>query len=165
MEVLSFVTVVILVAVSDALASGPLFFANLSQGAKSGAKSGLMFSVGHTLVEFSLVMLLALGLLSVTKELMVKLVIGVVGGAVLIAFGAAQIHSSLKPKPVQPQQGKAASRSLILMGLAFTGLNPFSFSGGSQQGPNLSSCLWNSHHLPESCSCTLAMYGWTIPGL
>jgi threonine/homoserine/homoserine lactone efflux protein len=96
-----------------------------------------MFSVGHTLVEFSVVMLLALGLLSVAKELTVKLVIGVVGGAVLIAFGAAQIYSSLKPKAEQPQQGKAASGSLILMGLALTGLHPFFILLWLTAGPQL----------------------------
>ena len=57
-----------------------LVFTTISQGAKSGAKTGLVFSVAHTVVEFTLIMLFALGLLTIASEPFVKLVIGVVGG-------------------------------------------------------------------------------------
>ncbi len=126
MELLSFLATVILVTASGALAPGPLFFATLSKGAKSGAKSGLVFSVAHTLVEFSLVMLLALGLLAVARETTVKLVIGVTGGVVLVTFGAMQIYSSFVSKRGGFEKNdKTASRNLFLIGLTFTGLNPF----------------------------------------
>ncbi len=84
MELLNFVATVILVTASGALAPGPLFFANLSRGATSGAKSGLVFSVAHTVVEFTLVMLLALGLVTFASESTVKVAIGIVGGTVLV---------------------------------------------------------------------------------
>lgn len=125
METLNFIATIILVTASGALAPGPLFFVNLSKGAKSGAKSGLVFSLAHTLVEFILVMLLALGLLTVASESTAKFVIGVVGGLVLIAFGALQIHSSYMSKFEKPQSTKVASHSLFLLGMALTGLNPF----------------------------------------
>ncbi|UCE96130.1 MAG: LysE family transporter [Candidatus Bathyarchaeota archaeon] len=128
MEVLDFVTTVVLVTASGALAPGPLFLANLSQGVKSGAKSGLVFSVAHTIVEFTLVMLLALGLLAIAGELTIKLVIGVVGGAVLIAFGVSQIHNSFASKPgkTEPDHPRMV-RNAFLIGATFTGLNPFFF--------------------------------------
>ena len=125
MDIFSFIITIILVTGSGALAPGPLFFENLSQGARSGAKSGLVFSLAHTLVEFALVMLLALGLLTFAHELAVKRVIGVVGGAVLIAFGAMQIRGSLASKFGESKQVKVASSKLFLLGLALTGLNPF----------------------------------------
>lgn len=126
MEVLNFVVTVILLTASGALAPGPLFFVTISQGVKSGAKSGLLFSVAHTMVEFTLVMLLALGLIKVANEQIVKLVIGVAGGIVLIFFGASQIYHSFSSKlKEEPNLGKASSRNLLLIGLAFTGLNPF----------------------------------------
>jgi threonine/homoserine/homoserine lactone efflux protein len=125
MEIFSFVATVILVTGSGALAPGPLFFTNISQGARSGAKSGLVFSLAHTLVEFALVMLLALGLLTFAQGSTVKRVIGVVGGAVLIAFGAMQILGSLASKFGESKQVKVASGRLFLLGLALTGLNPF----------------------------------------
>jgi threonine/homoserine/homoserine lactone efflux protein len=125
MDVFSFVTTIILITGSGALAPGPLFFENLSQGARSGAKSGFVFSLSHTLIEFSLVMLLALGLLTFVHDLAVKNVIGIAGGIVLIAFGAMQVRDSLKSKLGESKQAKVSSGGLFLLGLALTGLNPF----------------------------------------
>ena len=125
MELLNFIATIILVTASGALAPGPLFFATISHGAKSGAKSGLLFSVAHTLVEFSLVMLLALGLLAIASEQTVKFVIGVSGGLILVVFGSLQIRDSIRSKFGEIKTGEASSRNLLLVGLAFTGLNPF----------------------------------------
>ena len=125
MDILSFVAIIILVTVSGALAPGPLFFATISHGTKSGAKSGLIFSVAHTVVEFSLIMLFALGLLSVASEPIVKQVIGIAGGSILIAFGAIQIRNSIITKSEELKKPKSSYRHLFLIGLAFTGLNPY----------------------------------------
>jgi len=125
MDTLNFVATVILLTASGALAPGPLFFATISHGARSGAKSGLVFSIAHTLVEFTLVMLLARGLLTVANEPVVKLTIGVAGGVVLLVFGAMQIRSSLTSRFDEARSGGVATRNLLLIGLAFTGLNPF----------------------------------------
>ena len=125
MDALNFVATVILVTASGALAPGPLFFVTISHGSRSGAKSGLVFSVAHTLIEFTLVMLLACGLLTVANEPTVKLVVGVAGGIVLLVFGAMQIRESLLSKFGEPTSERAASRNLLLIGLTFTGLNPF----------------------------------------
>jgi len=125
MEIVDFIVTVILVTASGALAPGPLFFVNLTKGSKFGAKGGIVFSVAHTLVEFTLVMLLTFGLLLITSSL-VKIVIGVVGGVVLVAFGIIQIYRSLRPKSESLQRiSEPNSRHLLVIGLAFTGLNPF----------------------------------------
>ncbi len=129
MDLLNFVATVILLTASGALAPGPLFFATISHGARSGAKSGLMFSIAHTLVEFTLVLLLAGGLLAVANEPTVKptvnLIIGVAGGMVLLIFGAMQIRGSLTSRFGETRSGGVATRNLLLTGLIFTGLNPF----------------------------------------
>jgi len=125
MDALNFVATVVLITASGALAPGPLFFVTISHGARSGAKTGLVFSIAHTLVEFALVMLLALGLLTVANEPTVKLTVGVAGGTVLLVFGAMQIRDSLTSRFSETKSGEAATRNLLLIGLAFTGLNPF----------------------------------------
>ena len=125
MNPLNFVATVVLVTASGALAPGPLFFVTISHGAKSGAKSGLVFSIAHTLVEFTLVMLLACGLLTVANQPIAKLTVGVAGGAVLLIFGAMQIRGSLTSRFDETRSGGVATRNLLLIGLAFTGLNPF----------------------------------------
>jgi threonine/homoserine/homoserine lactone efflux protein len=124
-DILEFAGTVILVTASGALAPGPLFFATLTHGSKTGIRSGLTFAVSHTVVEFTLIMLFALGLLTVASEPTVKTIIGFLGGSVLIAFGVYQIRNSLI-NPVKTKDEKAtSSQHLFLIGLAFTGLNPY----------------------------------------
>ena len=125
MEVFGFIATIIVLTASGALAPGPLFFATISHGTKPGAKPGIIFSIAHTVVEFSLIMLLALGLLTIASEPIVKIVIGLVGGIVLIAFGAFQIRKYIISKPKELTKPKSSYKHLFLIGLAFTGLNPY----------------------------------------
>ncbi len=124
MDTISFAITVVILTASGALAPGPLFFVTITQGVKSGTKSGIMFSIAHTIIELSLVMLLALGLLNVASEPVVRFALGVAGGAALIIFGAMQIQSSLH-QTNETKKEKTASRNLFLIGLALTGLNPY----------------------------------------
>jgi threonine/homoserine/homoserine lactone efflux protein len=124
MEILGFVVTVVLLTASGALAPGPLFFQTVSQGAKTGARSGLIFSVAHTIVEFSLIMLLAVGLFAVKDELVIRTVIGVLGGVVLIVFGLYQISGSLRKKDMMQKQA-ASSHRLFFIGIVFTAFNPY----------------------------------------
>ncbi|MCW4015498.1 MAG: LysE family translocator [Candidatus Bathyarchaeota archaeon] len=124
MDPFNFAATVIILTISGALAPGPLFFVTISHGMKSGAKSGVLFSISHTIIEFSLVMLLAAGLLTVANEPTVKLAVGTIGGVALVVFGFVQIRSSLKD-PKQTNQTKSSNKNLLLIGLALTGLNPY----------------------------------------
>lgn len=137
MDPLNFALTVIILSSSGALAPGPLFFVTISHGIKSGTKSGVIFSVAHSLVEFSLVMLLALGLLSVANEPTARLAVGVAGGAVLIVFGAMQIRGSFKYNTEETKPEKGATRNLLLIGLALTGLNPYFIVWWLTVGANL----------------------------
>jgi threonine/homoserine/homoserine lactone efflux protein len=124
-DILTFIAEVIGVTASGALAPGPLFVKNITEGTKSGARSGFLFAIGHTAVEFSLVIALALGLLTVANEPAVKIVIGVAGGLALLVFGLLQMRESLSSKPVQIREEKRAFKSHFLIGTVFTGLNPY----------------------------------------
>ena len=129
MDLFGFVTTVIVVTASGALAPGPLFFGLLMHGSKEGARAGFSAAIGHTLVEFPLVLALALGLLAAASQPMVKGVIGVVGGAGLIGFGVLQVYETLKSKPSSAGIPNAKARKLpassLVLGLALTGLNPY----------------------------------------
>ena len=122
---LTFITTVVVVTASGALAPGPAFFANIAQGTKSGAKGGLAFSVGHTIFEFSLVILLAFTLQTVANEPLIKLVVGVAGGAALFIFGFLQIREALAPITAVSNMEKIPSKNPLLLGVLFTGLNPY----------------------------------------
>jgi len=128
-ELLNFIVTVVFVTASGALAPGPLFFAAVSHGTKSGAKGGLAFSIGHTLVEFPLVLLLALVfgeiLSAVAGGPVVMASTGIARDVVLLIFGAMQIRYFLRAKSDTPEYGWITSRNPLLLGLAFTGLNPY----------------------------------------
>jgi threonine/homoserine/homoserine lactone efflux protein len=129
MELLSFIVTVVLVTASGALAPGPLFFATVSHGTRSGAKGGLAFSIGHTLVEFPLVLLLALVFgefaTEIAGEPIVKFSTGITGGLFLLIFGAMQIRHFLTSKSDTPDSRGITSRNPLLLGLVLTGLNPY----------------------------------------
>ncbi|MDH5362371.1 MAG: LysE family translocator [Aigarchaeota archaeon] len=128
MGVLEFLSTVILITASGALAPGPLFFATLVRGMKSGAKVGLLFSIGHTAVEFPLVLLLALGLLQLVGQgqSSVTALIAAAGGAVLMVFGLLQVRDAVTAKNIQLRNQKSLRRgSLVLLGVTLTALNPF----------------------------------------
>jgi threonine/homoserine/homoserine lactone efflux protein len=125
MDVLAFIVTVIFVTASGALSPGPLFFAAISHGTKSGAKGGFLFAIGHTLVEFPLVMLLALGLLTAANQPTVKYIIGVLGGVALLIFGALQIRQSLSLIRIEELESGIVFRNPLFLGIIFTGLNPY----------------------------------------
>lgn len=125
MDILTFIVTVIIVTASGALAPGPLFFANIAQGVKSGAKSGFAFSAAHSIIEFTLIMLLALGVLSVAHEPSIKLIIGIAGGIALIVFGFFQIYGSISPQSFQSSRRRMRLENPFLTGFLLTGLNPY----------------------------------------
>ena len=136
MDLVSFVATIVLVTASGALAPGPLFFATISHGAKDGANTGLTFSFAHTIGEFTLVMLFALGLITVAQESLVRLVVGFIGGVVLLVFGGFQVFRSIRPGK-EKTADKRETRNLVLLGLVFTGLNPFFIVWWVTVGANL----------------------------
>jgi threonine/homoserine/homoserine lactone efflux protein len=123
---LAFLATVVVVTASGALAPGPLFTANLLQGIKGGARFGLMVSIGHTLAEFPLVMLIAFGISSVMNFPGFTFYAGLVGGSLLVAFGLLQVRSAIRYRvSLEPvQQAKSGSKALIL-GVGLTALNPY----------------------------------------
>jgi len=125
MDLLNLIVTVVLVTASGVLAPGPLFFATITHGTKSGAKGGLAFAIAHTLIEFPLVILLAIGLLTIANEPLVKPITAVAGGLTLLIFGTLQIRDTLASKSGQPSSKGIASRNPLLLGLVFTGLNPY----------------------------------------
>ena len=127
MDLLTFVITVIVVTASGALAPGPLFFGLLIHGSKEGARAGFSCAIGHTLVEFPLVLALSLGLLAAASEPTIKGVIGLVGGVGLVGFGALQIYSTIKNKPEfgEVPKNRSVPASSLMLGLALTGLNPY----------------------------------------
>lgn len=125
MELIQFILTVVFVTASGALAPGPLFFATISHGSQSGAKTGLVFSLSHTVVEFSLIMLFTVGLLTIANEPFVKQIIGIIGGIVLIIFGGFQLRNAMKQNIEEHSPKQPKTSRLFLIGMLLTGFNPY----------------------------------------
>jgi len=125
MNLFDFVVTVIAITASGALAPGPLTFAILMHGSKRGARAGFLCAIGHTLVEFPLVLALAFGLLAAASQPFIKSIIGLVGGIGLIAFGVLQIRETMKTNLGSEGTRKGIPAGSVLLGLALTGLNPY----------------------------------------
>ena len=67
-QIFEFAIIVIVISASGVMAPGPLFAANVSYGLREGTKSGIKMAVGHTIVEFPLVILLGIGVFSLEKN-------------------------------------------------------------------------------------------------
>jgi len=126
MNLVDFIATVVVVTASGALAPGPLSFGVLMQGSKGGALAGFSCAIGHTLVEFPLVLALALGLLAAASQPFIKSVIGVAGGLGLIVFGILQIRDTISAgRPVSRSGRKTLPTGALVLGAALTGLNPY----------------------------------------
>ncbi|MCL7384905.1 MAG: LysE family translocator [Thaumarchaeota archaeon] len=122
----SLIPTVMLLSISGALAPGPLFFATITYGIKGGAKSGFMVALGHTVFEFPLIIAMALGILSVINVAQAKPFIGIIGSAAIIVFGALQLRSALNHGATLTENTNLKiPTNAFLVGLLFTGLNPF----------------------------------------
>jgi len=152
----------ILVTASGALSPGPLFFALITHGARSGAKGGLGFAVAHTLIELPLVILLALGFLTVASQPAVKVITGIAGGLTLILFGGMITRESLISKTGQPSFAGVTSRNPLILGLLFTGLNPYFIIWWLTIGVKL--VVDSIARALSARACLPFTYGWTMHG-
>ncbi|MGD0550506.1 MAG: LysE family transporter [Candidatus Bathyarchaeia archaeon] len=125
-SLLTFVATVVAVTASGALMPGPLFAACLLQGTKGGAKSGFMMSVGHTLVELPLVMLMGVGISSLLNLSGFLTFVGLIGGSALVVFGILQLRYVKRGNfSTEPIERTTTRRSSLILGIGLTGLNPY----------------------------------------
>jgi threonine/homoserine/homoserine lactone efflux protein len=121
-QIYEFAIIVIVISASGVMAPGPLFAANVSYGLRDGTRSGIKMAVGHTIVEFPLVILLGIGVFSLQIFPEFRTWISVFGAITLFAFATLQIKSVLQKKKditVKPKQGP------LITGIALSALNPF----------------------------------------
>ncbi|MGB6590201.1 MAG: LysE family transporter [Candidatus Nitrosopolaris sp.] len=130
MSPLEFAGEVILVSASGVLSPGPLFFINIIYGSIQGVTGGIKIAFGHTIVEFPLVIALALGLFTFSQVFVNNenmKIISIIGGIAIVVFAFTQIISIAKGKGDKQNAYIAISekKGPILLGVIFSALNPF----------------------------------------
>ena len=122
MQFLEFSVLVIIVSASGVMAPGPLFAANLVYGLKQGTKSGIKMAVGHTIVEFPLVILLGIGVFSLESFPEFRTIISIFGAITLFVFAAIQIKSLFRKNESIYFNSKQGP---LITGVLLSALNPF----------------------------------------
>ncbi|MEM3522719.1 MAG: LysE family transporter [Candidatus Bathyarchaeia archaeon] len=131
MGLIEYFITVSLISASGALAPGPLFFSTIAIGMKEGGMAGLKVSVGHTLVEFPLVILLAFGIGNFLSLNYVKTSLGILGGLVIIFLGTLEFKNSIKNLKNSKVNVKSINQKNLkhinpfLIGLSLSLFNPF----------------------------------------
>ena len=121
-EVIGYAIMVVAISASGVMSPGPLFSANIIYGLKEGKIAGLKIAVGHTIVEFPLIILLGTGIITSNIFPEFRGLIAVIGALGLFAFAGLQIKSIFQKnfqKNIKPSRGP------ILAGIFLSALNPF----------------------------------------
>ena len=121
-EFLGFALTVVIISVSGVMSPGPLFTANIMHGLKEGTQSGLKIAAGHTVIELPLIILLAVGIISLETIPEFKTTIVLLGAIGLFGFAGLQIKNALTKKM---QTGIQVKHGAFLTGILFSALNPF----------------------------------------
>jgi len=102
---------------------GPVTAAAIVMGARN-RYAGALMAVGHGIVEFPLIVLIAVGMKGILESNSVKIVIGLAGGTFLI-ITAVQMLSNLKS--ANKPQVTISKSAPLLAGVILSGGNPYFF--------------------------------------
>ena len=121
-EIFGFLGLVILISASGVMSPGPLFAANVMYGLREGKISGIKMAMGHTIVEFPLILLLGVGFFSIESIPEIRTAITILGAAGLFVFAILQIRSVTKQKfNLETRSGQGP----FVAGILLSALNPF----------------------------------------
>lgn len=117
----------ILISLSGVMMPGPVFAAAIAKGYED-KRAGIRIALGHGLVEFPLMALIILSLGYVFKDDMVKIGIGLVGGALLIFLGGSMLGSVRTSRAVETAEPKKMfPYGPFAAGAITTSANPYFF--------------------------------------
>ena len=126
-EIFSFLGLVIIISISGVMSPGPLFAANVMYGLREGKISGIKMAVGHTIVEFPLIMLLGIGFFSIESIPEIRTTITISGAVGLFGFALLQIRTVTKQEfSLETKSGQGP----FVAGIVLSALNPFLLFGG-----------------------------------
>jgi threonine/homoserine/homoserine lactone efflux protein len=143
--ILDLIAEIIFISSLGVLSPGPLFFANLIYGSKSGFRAGIKIALGHTIVEFPLIVLVAFGLSEFSSPILAHeslRPIGLVGGTAIVFFSISQMTEILRTRRKEVSNNTdrldinshflfkwnkriISLKGPLVIGIIFSSLNPF----------------------------------------
>ena len=116
------------VGFSGAMMPGSLLTYTIQQSLRSGARAGILITLGHALLEIGIILLIFLGLGTILKTDAAQIAIGLAGGVLLIVMGVQMFLGSVRNTvKIQTDSGipGAGSLRLTLSGAAISAANPY----------------------------------------
>jgi threonine/homoserine/homoserine lactone efflux protein len=123
LEIIEMLTIGFAIGLTGALVPGPMLFVTIDGALKKGWKAGPAVVAGHAVIELIICVLIVFGLTSLIGEREMS-VISVVGGIVLIAFGALTIMQANTSAPVAQNADGIVSGSFSA-GVLSSASNPY----------------------------------------
>jgi threonine/homoserine/homoserine lactone efflux protein len=111
---------VVVTSLSGVMMPGPMFTVTLAKSLKS-PWAGVLVSLGHAVVEVPLILLVYLGLAEFFQNEILKLVLSVVGGAMIVWMG----YDLFRARKKMVTEGKDTRYNAFTAGILMSGLNPF----------------------------------------
>ncbi|MBN2058304.1 MAG: LysE family transporter [Candidatus Saganbacteria bacterium] len=124
MDYFSIFTVSFVIALSGAMAPGPLLTTTIAESVKHGYKTGPLLILGHAIIEIGMLFLLVFGLNRVIDQPGLLRAISLLGSVILLYFGTSLIWS-LPKLQLDLKPHRLTSHSLILRGLLISLINPY----------------------------------------
>lgn len=121
MELLLFLSQVLIISLSGVMAPGPVTAAAIAMGSRSRF-AGALIAVGHGMIEFPLVILIVLGMDKILKSTGTQIVIGLAGGLFLLLMAIQMLNSS---RQAVSQAAKPTKGGPIAAGALLSAGNPY----------------------------------------
>jgi threonine/homoserine/homoserine lactone efflux protein len=134
-----FLGTVVVLSTTGVMMPGPVMAASMAKGLKH-RWSGVQVALGHAVVEFPTIALIALGFSTVLKDVRVSIGVGILGGILLIYMGLSMFMSRKKSvsKLEGAKDGKTSKKKSrtkhdpfpyppLLAGIITTATNPYYF--------------------------------------
>jgi len=125
MEVVALLGTVFVVSFSGALMPGPVMTMTIAHAVKRGHLAGPMVSLGHGIVEGSLVLLMALGLSQLFQLPLVTGMIGFLGGLLLLYMGFGMIRTPAPESLTSTTHSVEGGRGPVAAGMLASIANPY----------------------------------------
>ncbi|NLG12452.1 MAG: LysE family transporter [Elusimicrobia bacterium] len=125
MNYLSIFLISFTIALTGALAPGPLLTMVIAKSLKYGKKTGPLVIAGHAILEVLMVIVLVMGLGKIINNPVVIRVITVVGALILLYFGCSILRSLPHVSLSVPVESFGSSTTLILQGITMSIANPY----------------------------------------
>jgi len=116
-----------LISYSGAVMPGSLLTYTIDKSIRNGAKSGLLISLGHSLLEFFLVLLILLGLAEYLGTGLAQAIIGLIGGILLVFMGSTMIKDAFLGRVSIDIKDSGSSKkgNMLIGGAVISASNPY----------------------------------------